>query len=378
MLRLKRFVFLFFFGGFLGASGQLENRIFNGTLNHSFPDTLFQFQKLKYQPKTWGIQALHYLRNNEYLENHNPGSTLFGVQLSTGKSFNFENSASKVLIGGMLNVAYGNNYTLDFWPLIQFKHQITPNQQIIFGSIHGATRHQVYEPLYSYELALTNPIEYGIQHLYKNKYWESDIWLDWRNLAVSNTSEQEVISFGTRANINLNLDKSMHSFSIPVSNLIYHQGGENLKIRQPIQNKWNGSLGLRYQYNQLFRVETVMLGSVDFSPQLQTSFKDGHALFTQLLINPTGNHQWVISHFYGEELFSPLGTNLFLSEQIGNPYRFDNYRNFILLRYQYMQSLIPDQCILDFRLEPLWHIEKQQMGFSAALYVKYILGTEVY
>ncbi len=360
--------------------GQLNNPIFNGTHFNDFShegSSFYPALKLQSRSEGFGFQALHYLKNNEYMEAHNPGQTFYGVQV-TGGIQKLLAEKSKVYMGALVNLPYGGFHKTKVFPLIQLQHQFTKKQHLILGSLHGTTRHQLYEPLYNYELALTRPLEYGVQYLYKGKSFESDVWLDWRQLAIRETSQQEIISFGWRSTLHLNPNNHKHKLSIPLSSLIYHQGGESLAIGKIVQNKWNGSIGLRYDYNSNLRFESVVFGSQDFSPQLTTSFKDGHALYNQIHVFPNKAHQFVISHYYAEEFFAPLGAQLFLSEQINNPYTFENYRNFIMARYQWMGVLIPETCIFDFRLEPIWHLEKQQFAFSAGFYVKYILGTELY
>ncbi len=360
--------------------GQLDNPIFNGTHFKDFSQEdsgFYPALKLQSRSNGFGFQALHYLKNNEFMEAHNPGQTFYGVQV-TGGFQRIIAEKSKVSIGAMLNLPYGGFNKTKVLPLIQLQHQFNQRQHLILGSLHGATRHRLYEPLYNYELALTRPIEYGVQYLYKNTHFESDLWLDWRQLAISETSQQEIISFGWHSAVHLTSNKNKHHISIPISSLVYHQGGESLAIGKPVQNKWNGSIGLRYDYHSKLRFETVVLGSQDFSPKLTTSFKDGHGLYNQIHLFPNNAHQIVVSHYYAEEFFAPLGAQLFLSEQINNPYKFDHYRNFIMARYQWMGVLIPKTCIFDFRFEPIWHLEKKQFAFSAGFYVKYILGTELY
>ena len=375
------------------ASAQLENPIFNGTYNSEIlnanPEKIcsdlhpeynpnFPFMALANAPEKWGVQVLHYFKNNEYMEAHNPGLTLFGTQITTGTKRSFQNNKSHVYLGIMANFPFGGTQKTQFFPLVQFQHTFNHKHHLVLGTLHGNTRHNLYEPLYNYELNLSQPFEYGIQHLYKSKYFDSDLWLDWRQLAIVSISQQEIISFGWSSKIKLNPLSPKHKFSIPLSSLVYHQGGESLSVGKPIANKWNGSIGIRYDINNQFRFESVAFGSQDFSPKRITSFKDGHAWYNQIHVNPLGKHQLVLSHYYAEEFFAPFGPNLFLSEQVGNPYKFDNYRNFLMARYQWMGALIPEKCIFDFRLEPIWHIEKQQFAFSAGFYVKYVLGTELY
>jgi hypothetical protein len=375
------------------ASAQLENPIFNGTFNSDIstanPEIFtsdfnpgrkpnFPFMALSNKPEKWGVQVLHYFKNNEYMEAHNPGLTLFGTQITTGTKRSFQNNKSHVYLGLMANFPFGGTLKTQLFPLVQFQHAFNLKHHLVLGTLHGNTRHNLYEPLYNYELNLTQPFEYGIQHLYKSEYFDSDLWLDWRQMAITSISQQEIISFGWSSKIKLYPKSPKHQLSIPLSSMVYHQGGESLSVGKPIANKWNGSIGIRYDNHNHFRFESVAFGSQDFSPQLITSFKDGHAWYNQIHVNPLGKHQLVLSHYYAEEFFAPFGPNLFLSEQVGNPYKFDNYRNFLMARYQWMGALIPEKCIFDFRVEPIWHIEKRQFAFSAGFYVKYVLGAELY
>jgi len=377
-----RFWILILITRLVPAVAQLENPIFNSTFNSDFsisPGTSsYPYMALRNKPEKWGTQVLHYFKNNEYMEAHNPGGTFFGTQITTGTKKSFQNDKSHVYLGVMVNYPFGGGNNAQLLPLIQFKHSINTEHHLILGTLHGNTRHQLYEPLYNYELNITQPLEYGIQYLYNSKHIQSDLWLDWKQLAVPSKSLQEIISFGWSSQIKLNPSNASNSFSIPLSSLVYHLGGESLSVGKPVQNKWSGSAGFRYEKNQGIRFESIVFGSQDFSPVLRTSFKDGHAWYNQIQLNPYGKHQLVLSHYYAEEFFTPYGSNLFLSEQLGNPYKFENYRNFIMARYRWMGALIPEKCIFDLRFEPVWHIEKRQFAFSAGFYVKYVLGTELY
>lgn len=378
----QRFWILILITRLIPAAAQLENPIFNSTFNSDFSNNpiirSIPYMDLSNESEKWGTQVLHYFKNNEYMEAHNPGGTYFGTQLTTGIKKKFPNDKSHVYLGAMIDYPFGGNNNARVLPLVQFKHSINNQNHLVLGTLHGNTRHQLYEPVYNYELNLTQPLEYGIQYLYNSKHIQSDLWLDWKQLSIPDKSQQEIISFGWSSQIKLNPNNPSNSLSIPLSSLIYHLGGESLSVGKPVQNKWNGSMGLRFEKNHCIRIESVVFGSQDFSPELQTSFRDGHAWYNQILLNPYGKHQLAVSHYYAEEFFAPFGPNLFLSEQIGNPYKFENYRNFIMARYRWMGSLIPEKCVFDFRFEPIWHLEKKRFAFSAGFYVKYVLGTSLY
>ena len=142
-------------------SAQLNNAIFNGSshpINSSLTQTGTNPMALKNAPNVWGVQALHYFKNNEYMEAHNPGQTFFGVQLTTGRTWYLNQDQTKLNVGAMLNVPFGGINQTKVYPLIQFQHAFSNAHQLVLGSLHGNTRHQLSEPLYNYELALTQPL----------------------------------------------------------------------------------------------------------------------------------------------------------------------------------------------------------------------------
>jgi hypothetical protein len=288
------------------------------------------------------------------------------------------NPKTKLYLGVMANIPYGEQTKTTLYPLVQFSHQFSPSKQLIMGSIHGNTRHRIYEPMYNYELNLNQPVEYGIQYLSNGPKFRSDLWLNWRQQAILDRSQQEIISFGWSTEYLINPKNTKHTWSIPMNHLVYHKGGESLLQGKPIHNQWNGSLGIKYAYARFLSFETSVFGAYDFSPEMQHSFKDGHAWYSQVGVSSSASHRWVLSHYYGEEFYAPLGPNLFLSEQINKPYNFEHYRNFLMLRYQWMGIIIPEICSFDIRIEPIWHLEKNHFAFSTGFYLKYIIGSELH
>ena len=360
---------------------QLNNAIFNGTQH-------FLFREHRLSPKDsmmdltrrkpgFGTQVLSYLKNDEFNEFHNPGKTLIGSQIGIGFKQYLERPNAYVYIGGLLNYPYGGD-NIQAYPLIQFTKS-TKNSALVVGSLHGTTRHRLFEALYAYDYALTQPMEYGLQYLGRNRGLSWDIWLDWRQIAERESSQQEIISFGLNSSIALNKASSRHRWSIPISSLLFHKGGEFLKVMQPVQNQWNASIGLRGDlFQNRFRVESVFMGSMDFSPKLLHRFKDGHAWLTNIRWNMNLHHTLALSHYYAEEFYAPLGPNLYQSEQIGFPNRESRFRNFLHLRYQYNHTLVPKKASLDFRVEPIYHLESQKVAFSMGVYLKYVIGREIY
>lgn len=372
-----------FFILLIGARAQLDNAIFRGPYRsltgiHSW-STMDSMMDIRGRKRGMGIQVLSYARNDEYSEIHNPGRTLIGSQVAAGFKQYLHRRDAFTYLGVLVNYPYGGMEKLNVYPIVQF-NKTYERSAFVVGSLHGTTKHELYEPMMAYDLALTQPMEYGIQYLNRGKRNKIDVWLDWRQMAQRERSQQEIISFGLSGNYVVNPSSKNIRVSVPYSGLIYHRGGENLLKIQPIQNQFNGSAGLRVDLkNTGLRVESIWFGSQDFSPQLTHAFFDGFAAMNHIKwSNPSNNHTLSLSHFYGEEYYAPLSNNLFLSEELENPKDVDRYRNFIMLRYQYAQTLVPRKATLDFRIEPIYHLEKQQMALSAALYLKYMIGVELY
>ncbi len=327
-----------------------------------------------------------YCKNNEFGENNNPGKTLFGNQLWFGGKYYFNQQLSASL-GYFLQYDFGDNNTPSFHlPIFNLEYN-SQKSRIVIGSIQGNTNHNLIEPLYNYENTFTKPIEYGIQFFHFNKIFSYQSWLDWRQLAKVNNSQQEIISFGQTAIINL-IDSSKFplNISIPSSFLVYHQGGEALNIPQKIQTCFNGSSGFRISNKaNRMRFETFWLFSNDVSPSLNHAFKNGHAYMSNLTFfgkqnfgeNSISLQRIVATYYKAVELYTPLGAPLFASELIGKPYLNARKREFIMLRYQYERTLSfmkNESVILDLRVEPIYHIHDKLFAFSTGVYLKVQIG----
>jgi hypothetical protein len=211
-------------------------------------------------------------------------------------------------------------------------------------------------------------------------------WLDWRQFAKIETSQQEKISFGQTLLIKV-IEETQLPFqlSFPASLLIYHQGGEALNVPQKIQTNANGSVGVKLNdINNNFKFESHLIFSNDVSPSINHAFKDGYGTFTYFTVfvpqnkNNKNQHRIVASYFKASEYYSPLGAPLYTSELFGKPYLYSRNREFFMLRYQFVKlfsnfiHVNPIQ--LDIRIEPIYHIQEKLFAFSTGVYLKILLG----
>ncbi len=372
---MKQFIFFILIILFNQGYCQIDNEIFDGENDRiSKLDTNW-----KNQNSALGLGGLNYLKNNEYQELHNPGETLFGALIWAAYNLKLSNKGI-VTLGGLVNVTYGRSGTnrIPFYPIVQLRYKIN-HSELLVGNIQSNTKHNLQEAQINIENSLIQPLEYGLQYIFKRSWVYYDAWLNWRQNAVPLLSQQEIMSFGQSASVKLlqNKPKNIGLF-IPISALVYHKGGEFLTNQKPIVNHINSSIGLKLNLDKIgSEISNITFFSSDFSPVLTHTFKSGFANQFYVKQKISSNQTISVIHYFGQEYYSPFASNLFLSENINNPLLTDRIRNFAMIRYQYKKDLIFEKLKMDLRIEPIFHLDNQKFAFSTGLYFKYIFGSVV-
>jgi len=331
------------------------------------------------QNSAFGLGGLNYFKNNEFQEKHNPGETLFGTLLWAGYNLKLSKTAL-FTIGALCNIKYGSSAIsqIPLFPIIQLRYKLK-NTELIVGSIESNTKHNLQEAQINIENSFNQPLEYGLQYLLKNSWLNYDLWLNWRQMAIPQIAQQEIISFGQSASLILYENKIKNAvLSIPISTLIYHKGGESLIVQKPIVNDFNGSIGGKLFLGKIgLEISNIIFLSHDFSPVMTHTFKSGIANQSYLKMAINKNQFLCVIYYYAKEYFSPLASNLFLSENSNNPILTDRIRNFTMIRYQYKKELIAKKLSIDLRAEPIYHMESNKFAFSTGLYFKYNIGSVI-
>lgn len=343
-----------------------------------------------------GLTSLNYFKNNEYSEYHNPGETLLGTQLILGlNNINLKhkeryfrepkNSKERKLLqshmnlGLLLNYQYGGNQAQVF-PLMNIQY-FFKRAYFNFGSLNSNTNHRLIEALYNYEFTFTQPVEYGLEYRRFSKRLDLNSWLEFRQLAIRKTSQQEIIVFGNRFNYQI-IPAELHNFgrlTIPIQSMVYHKGGEALVIGKPTSTLLNFAAGLKYISKRNFwNTEILYLGSQDISPESLKTLKNGHAFLSNTCIYLNNNMNVVVSYFNSYNFSSPLGARLFSNEYVAINDLRTHRRQMIQSRFIYSKQIPNSPSIIDIRMEPIYIIDRNQFAFSTGLYFKYIIGHYTY
>ncbi len=428
LLLIKPLFLLFLFSGDVNA--QLENHIFNSPLTTAIeisaikPDSqtrvrvsdiyspwIFNSKSFRgsesmqsqlteaiptVSKNAMGLTSLNYFKNNEYSEFHNPGETFLGTQLILGlnnvtlkhreRYFRESKNAksqrllqSRMNLGLLLNYPYGGNQ-VQLFPILNIQY-FFKQSYFTFGSLNSNTNHRLVEAIYNYEYTFTRPVEYGIEYRKFSKRVDFNTWLEFRQLAVRKTSQQEIIAFGNRLNYQI-IPAKLHKygrFTLPIQTMIYHQGGEALAIGKPISTLMNFATGIKYTSKLNFwNTELLYLGANDISPESLKTLKNGHALLsnTSIYLNP--HLGIVLTYFNGYNYSSPLGAKLFSNEYVSISDNRTHRRQMIQTRFVYSKQIPNSPSIIDFRVEPIYIIDRKQFAFSTGLYFKYIIGHYTY
>lgn len=361
------------------ANAQWKNEIFNAD-----PEQVFKSSKGLQFKKPLQLGLLQYTKDNEYFQLNSPGETFFGQRIwAIGELESArENQPLTIRLGLSIQFPFQQQVyqKLAAYPIIQLEYH-GKKSMIQAGNIDAHVQHNLPDPVISYDYALSNPVEYGLNWRSKHKNWDWNSWLNWRQLAVTTTSQQEIISFGNRGNWQIVNQKNLQ-LNLPVYTMMYHKGGEDLAIPKNIQNKLSTGVGFQLSLiPQKWFLEIWKGFSNDFSPQRNQPFRNGDYWLFSATKQLSNNHRIQFNYFQGTEFHSPLGNPLFGSVNLNNPYKSMPLNNLLFARYSYNKKLNSNQskgnAILEFRFEPIFKLPENEFLFNIGLYLKYTLGGKI-
>jgi len=334
----------------------------------------------------WGF--LHYNKDNEYLQRINPGETFFGNQLWGYSTMNLGHSddnqeSISLSLGGLVKYDFGGYESkLRFSPIMQIKLQ-TKKGTLIAGNLISQAQHNMPEPMINYDLAFKRPVEYGTQVFKKTKHWDTEAWLDWRQLLDTHTFRQEIISFGTRLEYQL-FESHKHALNAKMQGylMLLHRGGEGFRYFLPLMNRGTYSAGFtlfsdRKEANYCnipkFSLNAWAFYQKDFSPQLSQPMREGNAFMVNLGIRLNRNQQLIFTGYQANKFTTPLGAPFYQCVNETNPMYFNPVRKIVAARFIQRFHLVSQRFQLESRLEPIYDLDDQYLLYSLGLYLKYSL-----
>lgn len=190
------------------------------------------------------VDALAFMRDNEYESSLSKGYTLPGVWLAPSLSYQPLRNL-KVEVGAhMLHFWGANSYpnvpyaaltsveadddTRAFHcvPMFRANLQLTPSVNIVLGTLYGRGQHGLAAPLYNDELNLSADPEAGVQLLVETRPVSLDVWVNWDTFIFKNDDGQETFTFGISSRFRPSRRTARAQWYIPLQILFRHTGGE--------------------------------------------------------------------------------------------------------------------------------------------------------
>lgn len=214
------------------------------------------------------VDNLSFFRNNEYASHIVKGYSLPGLWIQPKVGYHLLDNVS-MEVGAHLLCYWGANsypcyaytdierwtgdkYQRGFHALPWFRAHIDLDCgfDLVMGNIFGGVNHQLIEPLYNKELAMTADPEMGIQMRYDHPHFESDVWLNWQSFIFKGDTHQEAFSLGAVMRANITPRQTPHHVYAYGQVIAQHRGGQLDTIHtSSAQTFVNEAAGLGWQWN---------------------------------------------------------------------------------------------------------------------------------
>ena len=208
------------------------------------------------------VDASQFFQDNEYFGLHAEGYTLPGFYLRPVVEWHvtplvtLEAGAHWLHFWGARN--YPSTQSLDVWqresdtataahvlPWVRAEmawKRESAEWRVVMGNLRP---HKLPMPLYNPERLYAADPEAGVQMMMDAKHFDLDVWVDWREYIWQRSSRQERFTAGVSSQWATSFGK--WGLLVPLHVIGQHVGGQGLAEHKPVQNHFNGAIGLMGQ-----------------------------------------------------------------------------------------------------------------------------------
>jgi hypothetical protein len=313
------------------------------------------------------------MRNTEYFNKIELGRTLFGYQINP--TLWYQPLANlKIQAGVFLQNDFGSEKSFtQVIPTFTLKTKF--NQlEMLFGTLEGASAHNMIEPIFDIARNLEKRIENGFQLKYNSPKNYVDVWIDWEKFIERGDNHKEKFTAGLHYHYLLNQqDSKLKIFGI-VQGILAHTGGQIDKDTiNKLTMRSNLALGIKASYkikpHKTLDLHTYLIGYNDTGDTLINNTQQGYASYSHLNYQVKNIH-FMISYFNGNNFLAPVGTQIYKSQSIDNVNYFTKNRNLIIPRIMY-NKLLMNELKMSLRFEPIIDLQNPYFDYSYSFYLSY-------
>ena len=357
---------LIYFSVLFWVNGQLFAQVDNSYLNQHISVNEADSGKFGFS-----VTVFNYMRNTEYFNNIELGRTLFGYQVSP--SISYQPTGNIKIQGGVfVRNDFGGETTVLPTFTVKTKYH---NLEMLFGTLEGATSHQIIEPMFDIARTIEHRLENGFQLKYQKPKTFLDVWINWEKFIERGSPYKEQFTAGL--NYTQLLNNPTHQFKVymVLQGMLSHAGGQiDADLVNKLTMRANFALGLKTSYEitkkQKVVFDAYILGYKDTGDTLVFKFQDnGSAVFSNISYQYS-NLQFMLSYFESRYFISPRGTAIYQCQSIDDPTYKTYSRRLIIPRIIYNKTLF-NQIQMSARFEPVIDTISHIFDYSYSFYLKY-------
>jgi len=321
-----------------------------------------------------GMDYFFYFRNNEYYQPFADGLTLIGNHLQPSVVF-CVTPGIRFSAGVFLRQDFGSEGFREAEPALGIEIE---KWGIVsrFGKLRGNLLHRLPLPVYSFERALEDPLEFGYQTVLEKKNLFLDTWVHWENMIQRYDDKQEMI-WGGLSSVWAPFSPGNFRIEIPFHITATHHGGQIDTSDMPVYTLWNigGGLGLYLSgtatsFIRETGLNAMYLGSYQRSSGGLNPYKKGSGVYLNLAVS-SRLVDVGLSYWKGNSYYSELGDPLYSSvgRKVNREGFTEENRELFFLRIS-KDIRVAGALWLSFRFEPFLDT-RYGMDFSHGIYARY-------
>jgi hypothetical protein len=265
--------------------------------------------------------------DNEYFGDRISGYTLPGFVLQPKVEWKLHN---KVTLSGGLHwlyywgardypatTAYGAYPLYDsisrpmhILPWLQAKIQFTPLIRLKMGCLDNSG-HSLPMPLYNDERQLVGDPEAGFELEVDGRWFNVDIWTDWREYIWDRSPVPERFTAGISGKL-YHFINDLWDVYLPLHFVVQHEGGQNMSVSHNINNNFNAAAGLGISneypvFNCYFDLSCRVMWYHQHG-NATVPFSQGWGIYPELQME--FNESWLLlaSYWHGKDFVPLLGS----------------------------------------------------------------------
>jgi len=324
------------------------------------------------------IKSTSFLKNNEYFEVIK-GWTGIGFFLKPQLVYQ-PTETTEIQAGYFIGKYAGLDGLYSSKPLFRIRQKLSKSLEVVMGHLYGNLNHKLEEPMFLFDRYYTDNVEYGVQFLYKNKYFENDLWMNWEKFIFYDDPFKEEFVLGNTACIKYSFNDILE-LKIPFQYTWTHAGGQIDKHdenRGSMMSLINKSIGLKIEYkSSFFKKLSLSYSYFDYNAsanppegeKFHQLFDNGYGHYVKANVN-LNKFKFMLGYWKAHNFISKRGENIFASTFEHFPDIFINDVELYNFKFVYNYN-VSKNIVFSLRSDLYYRPSSKNLYYSYSIYFVY-------